>query len=156
MLVLKLRGPPPCPCDSCLGPESRAGVPRHATGSREEEHKEHPRSLFWTLTLSVSQSSLHALEFFCLSLSPLLPAQPSIFLIPSSINVSYEIGIHVLQYLHSYKGEPEWGMRNKEGALIPRTEDVAGVKEKPLSWEAVVEVTPQPWPSSVPICSHLQ
>lgn len=47
-------------------------------------------------------------------------------------------------------------MRNKGGALIPRTEDVVGVKEQPLSQEAEVEVTPQLGPHlspSVPICN---
>lgn len=104
----------------------------------------------------MSQSSPHVLGFFYLSLSPLPPAWPSIFLIPFCVNVSYEIGIHFLQYLHSYKGDPEWGMRNKGGALIPRTEDVVGVKEQPLSQEAEVEVTPQLGPHlspSVPVCN---
>ena len=49
-------------------------------------------------------------------------------------------------------------MRHETGAgwgrtLIPKTGDVAGVKEKPLSQKAELEVSPKPQPPPVPHCS---
>lgn len=79
------------------------GVLAPATQSKEEEHQEHPRALFWPLALSVTQSFPHALDF-CLSA----------FLSPFWVSVC-----HVTAF-NTYIIRRAMGHEEGGGALIPR------------------------------------